>query len=164
MSSAYLNVEVGVAYGVSYDLESSACREHSEGRSKGYLAAGSKTGSNAHHVSLCDTAVKETLGELLLEYARLGSGSEVSVEYHEIFIFITKLGKRVAVALSSCDLLYISHCNTPFLSLSHDHASRAASAASSSPLACSYCSALGAVPCHDTLSSMKETPLPLMLF
>ena len=33
-----------------------------------------------------------------------------------------------------------------------------------SVIATSYCSALGAAPCHATLFSMKETPLPLVLW
>ena len=82
MCSADLNVKVGIADAVAYDLERSACREHREGACEYELAGACDTSRYAHHVCLCDTAVEESVRVSLLEDACLGRCRKVSVEYY----------------------------------------------------------------------------------
>ena len=109
MGGADLDVQVGVADGVTDLLESTAGCEHCKGRCKGHQASGGHTGSDTDHVGLCDTAVKETLGECLLEGAGLGSTCQVSIQNDQIVVGLAQLNQCVAVAVTGCDLLNICH-------------------------------------------------------
>ena len=104
VSRADLNVEVRIAYAVSNLLVSSACRKHSEGGCEYSLAGRSDTCRNAHHIALCDSAIEESLRELFLKHTRLGSRRKICVEHQKIILF-AKVGKRLAVAFSSCLLI-----------------------------------------------------------
>ena len=110
VSCAYLYVKVGITDRVSHLLECSACGEHCKGRCEYYLARGCYTCGNGHHIALCDTAVKKSLGELLFEHTRFRSCGKIRVENEEIVLF-AKLGKRRAIAFSGCFLI----CHFPVL-------------------------------------------------
>ena len=96
------------------------------------------TGGDADHVRLGDTRVVEALRVGGLELAGLGGGGEVGVQDHEVVVLGAEGHELLSVACAGGDLLDISHVYSSF------------PAASSSAMACSYCSSLGALPCQPT--------------
>ena len=86
MGSAYLYVEVGIAYGVADYLECTPCRKHGKGGCEHLLACGCDACRNAHHISLGNAAVDEALGARLLEYACLCSSRQVCIKHDKIGI------------------------------------------------------------------------------
>ena len=145
MGSSDLDVKVRIRDGVPDLLIGSARREHCEGACEYGVARGSETRGNAHHVALSYARVKESVGVRFLKHTRLGSRSKVGVQNNYLIIYPAKLDERFAVSVTGRSFNNISHFNA-FLS----YASSSARAALSSLMACSYCSALGAVPCQPT--------------
>ena len=148
VSCADLNGQVGVADGVSDLLKRATCGEHCKGGSKYGSSRCGNSRCHRHHVTLCDSAIVESFGELFLEYNCFCSLCQVCVKDYEIMLF-AKLGKRRTVGFSCCFL--VCHQILP-------------SCASSSAIASLYSSSLGAFPCQPTLFSIKETPLPFVDF
>ena len=140
MSCTDLNIQMRVAYGVSYLFESASCREHSEARSKYGFAGSGKTCRNAYHVSFCDTAVKKSFGIFFLENSRFCRRRKVCVKYDKIRVFFSQRSERVAVRFS-CSY-FICHLES--------HSFIVQTLALSSAIACSYCSLFGAEPCQPT--------------
>ena len=106
VSCSDLYVQLRIADGVTNLLISTSCCKHRESTCKGNLACGSDSCCDAHHVTLCDTAVNMTLRELFFEHACLCSCGKVSVQNDKILVFFTQLYKGTAIACSCCDFLY----------------------------------------------------------
>ena len=110
VSRADLHIEVRITDTVPYLLEGASRREHGKGRGKNDLSRRRDTRGDRHHIALCNSAVKESLGELLFEDPGLCRRGKVGVKHHEI-VFVAEFGKRVAVCFSRCYL--IRHLSCP---------------------------------------------------
>ena len=108
MGCAYLYIKMGIAYAVSDYFISSACRKHSKCACEYQLACCCDTCRNAHHVCLCNTAVKEAVGICLLEYTCLCSCGKVCVENNKVVSLFSEHYKSFAVAFTGCFFLHFS--------------------------------------------------------
>ena len=106
VSCTDFHIQMGIADGVSHLLKSTAGRKHGEGAHEGNLSRSGKTGCDACHIALGDTAVDVTLRKYLLKHTGLGSLSKVSVQNHKIFMLFAQLYQGISVTLSGSDLLY----------------------------------------------------------
>ena len=146
---------MGVADGVADLLKGAAGGEHGEGGGEGNQAHGGHTGGHADHVGLGDAAVEVAVREGLLEGLGLGGVGQVGVQNHQILMLRTQRGQSLAVGITGSNFFHVCHNHLP---------STSARAAFSSFIAIAYSSSLGALPCQEAWPSMKETPLPLVVF
>ena len=159
MGRTDLDIQMRVTDRVTYLFKSTSCCEHCKRAYEGNLTYQRQSCSHTHHVGLCDTAVDVAVGICLTEDSGLGSCCQVGIQYYQIGEFFCQLLQGVAVTFSGCDLFHGIFCHycSPAFSNSFSILSRSA-------IAIAYSSSLGALPCQSTLFSMKETPLPLMLW
>ena len=106
VGSTDLNVQFRIAYRVADLLKCTSSCKHSESTCKWYLACCSDSGSDSHHVALCDTAVDVTLRECFLKDSGLCSCSKVSVQNNQIIMFFSKFYESVTITCSGGNLLY----------------------------------------------------------
>ena len=109
VASCDFYIELGITHGVTNLLVCSACCKHCERCCNGNFSTSSKTGSNTHHITLCDTAVKKSLGEFLLEDRSLGSTCKVCIKNNNFIIFFCQLTKSHTEALSGSLCYNICH-------------------------------------------------------
>ena len=91
MGSADLYVQMGISHCVTDLLKGTSCSKHSEGAAEGDLSGGSDASCDTYHVSLCNTAVKETIRICFLKYACLGCSCKVRIQYDYVRVLCAKL-------------------------------------------------------------------------
>ena len=147
---ADLHVEMRIADRVSDLLIGASGCKHRERARKRHLARQRKPRRDAHHIGLGDAAVDMALGESLFEEPRFRRCRQIRVEHDEIVAAFPELHESLPIAFARGDFLQLRHSASP--------------SRSNSVIAARYCSSFGALPCHETSFSMKETPLPFTLF
>ena len=141
---ADLDVELRVGDRETDLLPASAGGEDAERGGEHHLAGGCQTGGDADHVLLRDPYLDEPLGTDLLELGGLGGACQVRIHDDDPRVG-RQLCERLAVVVA---LGYVGHSDSSVSSL----------------MATSSSSLLAALPWKDALFSMKETPLPLIVF
>ena len=109
MGSADLYIQMRITDGISHLLKVTSCRKHGKRTDKRNLTAGCKSRRDTGHITLCDTAVNMALRKCLLENTGFGCTCKVSIQYNQIGIFRTALGKCITITFSCRDFLNISH-------------------------------------------------------
>ena len=157
MGSADLNIQMRISYGIPDLFKGSSCSKHGKAAHKWDLTGGCHTGSNANHITFCNTAVDMSVGICFLKNTCFGSSSKICIQNDYIRIFCSQFYQSVSVTFPGRDLFHciICHYASSFNSSS--------SIFSRSAIATAYCSSFGAVPCQLTLFSIKETPFPFTL-
>jgi len=145
MRTGDLHIQLGIADLLTDLLAHAHGAKYSIGRYEGDLSAGRQTGSHTAGVLFGNTDINMLIGQLFGEFYRLAALADVSIHHIDIRIFKTQSKDLIAIRIARRQALHFAHC----------------SPASTSRIACAYCSSLGAVPCHMTTFSMKDTPRPL---
>src|SRR5439155_24366350 len=147
---AQLYICIGVS-NVGLDLLERSCREKAGGgANERNLAPIGESGAHADHSLFSDTDIDETVGELALEAAQFAGADAVVHDRHDPLVGLCQLLHRAGVGIPAIK---------PAIGRCGDGAHR-----ESSSIACVYWSALGIPWCQLTWSSMKEMPLPLMVW
>ena len=139
MGCADFYIEMRVADGVADLLKRTSGSKHGKTARERNESAGGKTCRDAHHVSFCDTTIDVTVRECLFENTGFGRTCQVSVQNDQIIMLFSQFNQCVAVALTGCDLLNVSH-----------YAFTSSSIFSRSAIATAYSSSFGALPCQPT--------------
>ena len=106
MSGSNLHIQMRITDGVSHLLKGTACCKHGKRTHEGNFSCCGKTGCNACHITLCNTAVDVAIRKYFFKHTGFGGFSKVSIQNHEIFMLFSQFHQSVSVTLSGSDLLY----------------------------------------------------------
>ena len=106
VGSTNLNIQLRISNRVANLLKSTSCSKHSKSTCERHFSSCCDSGSNSHHVALCNTAVDMTLRECFLKDSGLCSCSKVSVQNNQIIMFFSKFYESVTITCSGGNLLY----------------------------------------------------------
>ena len=143
--------DVDVAVGrVGLDLlERAAGQERRGGRDEGQQAAVGQAGADADEVLLGDADVDQPLGELLAEADEVARADGVVADGDDALVLARQRDQLLRERLAAVVRLGVLR--------NEGHRE-------SSWIAASTCWASGTLWCHSTRSSMKDTPLPLIVW
>ena len=165
MRGGNLNVEVGVAHGIADLVIGATGSENGERTRIGNVSRKRKTSSNINHVLFGNTNVEQALCVFRTSLSKFlcgGGAGKVGVYRNNLLTACGKLSKRYAKCSARCLLFLCLFRGSEFYHVTSLPFSSARASASSAS-ARSVSSSLGALPCQPAWSSMKETPLPLMV-
>ena len=104
VSSTDYNIQMRIAYRVSYLLKGSARGKHGK-RAAYYLFAGSgDTCRYSHHISFCYAAVIKPFRKSLFKHSGLCSRRKVGVKHQKIISFFSQFYQSVSETYSGCNL------------------------------------------------------------
>ena len=109
MGCADFHVQVRIAHGVADLFKRTSRRKHRKRAGKRDHPGSRHTGSDADHVAFCDAAVHMAFRICFLKGAGFGCRSKVGVEHDHVREIRITFYQSVAVAVSGCNFLYISH-------------------------------------------------------
>ena len=134
MGSSDLYIQLRIGNRVANLLKSTSCGKHSKRTSKRNLTGSGKSRCNTNHITLCDTTVNVSVRKCFLEHSRLCSSGKIRIQNNQVLKFCSQLCQGISITLTSRNLFYFTHRDSPTFS--------------KSAIACAYCSSFGAAPCQ----------------
>ena len=106
MACADFYVQMRIADRVTDLFVSTACCKHGKGARHRNFPNEGKSCCHAHHICLCDTAVKMTVRKALFKHSSLCRCGQICVQHYQLRMFLSQLYQSFPEGFSGRNLLY----------------------------------------------------------